>query len=477
VGSPSFRSARSTNDFLSHSDRKGQREYPPEGHHPLPHHEKLKKGSEGDELGGSDRYQANPAGADLVKSPRSLRQTRKFQPTTPLATYSRAMSPMNVRPLSRVGSSNFMPPSRPGMERCNSKTATRHDFAKFNDAGVINPSTPLRVVPRSCSVGGLFPGSSEGGGNPPSRPLLAASPKDTSRRNVGMPSSDRLVTAPTGIPRSLLCPPNLGVTPSTPRTRSPPRGLPLAAQYSPKAGGFRKKSGGSHNRRGSLGDNTDVSPRRQEESRGRSNSRNHRTRNDGIKQGDIHEGSQEYEKAPRHSNHPDQRRSASRTRRNKISRSSAGRSQKIPGHDNEKAGALSMLYSTSEKLPAGKANSAAEETDAEVAGLGYSTFLTQDWSSQDVEKVVLTCPIAAESQPSSIAKKVMPPSTQEIVSPKVCPTAARESKDRRSEALRSLKDLLRSDQNRLKVEVKPDGTKCLVMDMTDLDTVIGEMAT
>ena len=117
--------------------------------------------------------------------------------------------------------------------------------------------------------------------------------------------------------------------------------------------------------------------------------------------------------------------------------------------------------------------------EEEVDGPGEAAVLTQElWSPQDMGHRTVGSPLPRSQASPTTEKKVVSPSRLSVISPQipVQKSQTQESKDRRTDVYRSLKDLLKADKKNLKLEIQADGTKRLVMDLSDVDTVFGDFS-
>ena len=106
------------------------------------------------------------------------------------------------------------------------------------------------------------------------------------------------------------------------------------------------------------------------------------------------------------------------------------------------------------------------------------TTKAEEEAPQDMGHRTVGSPLPRSQASPTTEKKVVSPSRLSVISPQipVQKSQTQESKDRRSDVYRSLKDLLKADKKNLKVEIQADGTKRLVVDLSDLDTVFGGLS-
>jgi hypothetical protein len=134
-----------------------------------------------------------------------------------------------------------------------------------------------------------------------------------------------------------------------------------------------------------------------------------------------------------------------------------------------------MLYATLEpvhQVSNDGPSSNAVEVDYSAAGLQESAVLTREWTNRDVEEIVKATPVVL--LPSE-AGATPPANTDHITEPPF-QDKEQESKIQRSDIMRSIKDLIKTDKQKLKLEMQPDGTKRLVMDLSDLDSVMADFS-
>ena len=146
----------------------------------------------------------------------------------------------------------------------------------------------------------------------------------------------------------------------------------------------------------------------------------------------------------------------------------------MPKKDNP----LLALYAAPEKVESPKDNPVIVTTKAreEMDGSpGEPAMLAPELSQQEVGHQHRSSPVPRKISP--MTEQVMTPSRLGVISPHLPgPSQTQESKDRRTDVYRSLKDLLKADKKNLKLEIQADGTKRLVMDLSDVDTVFGDFS-
>lgn len=134
-----------------------------------------------------------------------------------------------------------------------------------------------------------------------------------------------------------------------------------------------------------------------------------------------------------------------------------------------------MLYATLEpahQVSDDGPSSNAVKVDYSEGGLQESAVLTREWTNQDVEQIVKATPVLVLPSEAEAA----PPANTDRITEPPCQDKGQESKIQRSHIMRSIKDLIKADKQNLKLEIQPDGTKRLVMDLSDLDSVMADFS-
>ena len=485
----------------SNRDRRTMRRQP---QLPRPDHQTLRSAArEDDDMQGSDHFVVDQSPSSALKSPplynSSSRHNRRLQ--TPKRNLINSLPPSSpCQPASSTArvdgfgnntddssGTNTSSSSRPAMPRSFSDNRNNYN----NEIGT-NASTSVRkTVTRSNSdQQGLVVGGDTDKDASQRHPkgLLAASPKDTKiqhshkrilTRSTGSERDTLLNTIPT-TPSRITAPPTPHARDGTPAAISTPfrsfrRGLPLGSQMSPPPTGNRNGGLGDPNHRGSaskLSDLTTASPRHRQISRGRRSGDGPR-RNSRSKSRETRRGHRSTIAVDHRQPSRSKSREASKRRHRKI--------QKDLGMSKKDDPLLALYASPETTVQSPKASPGIMTTKAEekVDGPGEAAVLTQElWSPQDMGHRTVGSPLPRSQASPTTEKKVVSPSRLTVISPQipVQKSQTQESKDRRSDVYRSLKDLLKADKKNLKVEIQADGTKRLVVDLSDLDTVFGGLS-
>lgn len=446
------------------------------------------------------------AAAETMRSPPSgarNRNAKNFQDGVAVKSPSTRASPQQPLNSSRHGAR-----SRAMMSRRNLKLPTAEVFTPV-------PSTHKESLARSYSDNAVFaaPASGEeGSSSHHRRALLAASTKDTrekssSRKTIHRSASEGTtqtippISTPMRSSRGFFQHSQKGFSPSKTTAVSP---CSLSTSHrrravvspskshnspAPRSQSVERKavSGGSPSVRGRSGSNTDD----KRCSRNRSKSRERRVGRRGANNSPPSQPQRKTSSKPR-------LRSKSRERKRNVRHNTrvTSKEKEQAAHD-----PLSMLYATLDKVQAPEGslrqNRSIVKTNHEEdeffdvvdedtdARFGESAMLTKEWTPEDLKQMV----VRPTSSPQTKTRRRPPPSPSSsgfspphqhqhhyVMSQQAHKTKQQESKTRRSDIMRSIKDLLTSDQHKLKLELQQDGTKRLVMDLSDLDTVMGDFS-
>jgi hypothetical protein len=141
--------------------------------------------------------------------------------------------------------------------------------------------------------------------------------------------------------------------------------------------------------------------------------------------------------------------------------------KKVEGGSRTNQDPLLMLHATLEKM---QPHSTAAVVDNDKFG---EMPLTRVWTNEDLEEFVKASHPSPKSQASALMGPSSPPCNV-MDADADANVHVQFSKEQRSRVLRSLKDLIKADKQNLKLEIQSDGTKRLVMDLSDLDTVMDD---
>lgn len=143
---------------------------------------------------------------------------------------------------------------------------------------------------------------------------------------------------------------------------------------------------------------------------------------------------------------------------------------------NEKVDALALLYSV---LGSNQTNQKLEQS-GDTSDKPPVQLLQNDIQTQKLEEGAAPqlSPLNDRGSSSSLRRPspgvTFSPESRYVLSNQAFKDKKEESKVRRSNIMKSLKDLLQFDAENLKVEVQKDGTKRLVVELSDLNTVMEE---